>query len=59
MVGQGQGVHPQLFGPLQQPLQTARPVQEAVMAVAMEMDEGGADMGPFRGPMGLGDEATG
>ena len=45
VVGQGQGVHLQGLGAGQQRLDGPRPVQEAVMAVAVEMGEGMADHG--------------
>ena len=40
VVRQGQGVHPQGLRPLQQSADRARPVQEAVVAVAMQVGEG-------------------
>ncbi len=39
VVGHGNGRHPQRLGPLDQGRDLARPVQKAVMAVAMQVDE--------------------
>ena len=39
VVGQGQGVHAQLFGPLQEAGDFAGAVQEAIVAMAMQMGE--------------------
>ena len=40
VIGQGQGVHPQLFGPGHQLSDRAGPIEQAEMAVAVQMDEG-------------------
>ena len=39
VVGERQGVHAQLFGPFDQLVDRAGPVQQAVMAVAMQMNK--------------------
>ena len=40
VIGERQGIHPQLFGPIDQLLDRAGAVEQAVMAVAMQMYEG-------------------
>ena len=40
VVGDRQGIHPQLLRPVDQPFDRTGPVEEAVVAVAVEMDEG-------------------
>jgi hypothetical protein len=40
MIGDGQGVHAQLFGAIDQPIDWAGPIKQAEMAVAMQMYKG-------------------